>query len=70
MRDDIAHHLMQVGSSWSHSELFFRALLVTCHDNPEEIGKLVDLADDELLRLPSKARLNFSLGGATKFNPR
>lgn len=63
MQDYIAHHLIQAGSNWSHSELYFRALLVACHENPEEIGKLVAVADDELLRRPNKARLNFSLGG-------
>ncbi len=63
MQDQIAHHLIKAGSSWSHSELFFRALLVACHENPEEIGRLVAKADDELLRQPNKSRLNFSLGG-------
>ena len=61
MQDMIASELVRCGSDWSHAELFFRALLVTCHENPEEIGRLIADAKSHVAS-PGRSILNLRLG--------
>ena len=62
MQDDIAKELIDAGSSWTHFELYFRALLVAAHNNPRQIAQMVADLNDDILTAPRGARMNVCLG--------
>lgn len=62
MQDLIAKALIDAGSDWSYCELYFRALLVACHDDPAEVGRILPSVKNDLLLQPSRTKMNFSLG--------
>lgn len=62
LEDVIGAELSRFGASWSHAELYFRALLVACTERTDEVSELVKLVRDERLSLPNKNRLPFTSG--------
>lgn len=62
LQDFIALSLSAVGADITHSELFFRALLLACRDKEEAIGKELREVQSAVLTRPNRVTVNLTLG--------
>lgn len=62
LHDFISLNLSAVGADITHVELYFRALLLACRDQEEQIGEALRFVQSPVLKRPNRVTVNLTLG--------